>query len=101
MDDIEHGHRRVADRSGPEERHLVVGVFARANGHAFGQHGSCPRGQAACGSQPRGDRFAVFPASAPLAVATRPRDIGRGTAPAQDSHRPVQVLYYYYYYYYY
>jgi len=93
MDHIEHGHRRVADRSGPEERHQVVGVFARADGHAFGQHGSGPRGQTAHGGQPCGHRFAVFPASAALAVATRSRDIGRGTATAQDSHRLVQVLY--------
>jgi len=93
MDHIKHGHRRIADRSGTEERHQVVGVLARANGHASGQHGSGPRGQATHGGQPRGGRFAVFPASAALAVATRSRDIGRGTATAQDSHRLVQVLY--------
>jgi len=92
MDHIEHGHRRVADRSGPEERHQVVGVFARADGHAFGQHGSGPRGQTAHGGQPRSDRFAVFPASTALAVATRSRDIGRGTTTAQDSYRIIQVL---------
>lgn len=97
MDHIKHGHRRIADRSGTEERHQVVGVFARANGHAFGQHGSGPRGPTTHGGQPRGGRFAVFPASAALAVATRSRDIGRGTASAQDSNRLVQVPILYYY----
>jgi len=91
MDHIKHGHCRIADRSGTEERYQVVGVSARADGHAFGQHGSGPRGQTTYGGQPCGGRFAVFPASAALAVATRSRDIGRGTATAQDSHRLVQV----------
>jgi len=93
MDHIEHGHRRVAYRSGPEKRHKVVGVFARADGNAFGQHGGGPRGQTAHGGQPRGDCFAVFPASTALAAATCSRDIGRGTAATQDCHRLVKVYY--------
>lgn len=87
----EHGHRRIADRSGAEKRHQVVGVLARTDGHAVGQHGGRPGDPAAHGGQPRRSRPTVLYTSATLAVATRSRDIGRRTAAAQDCDCLVQV----------
>lgn len=91
LGDPEHGHRRLVDRGGEEERRQVVGVPAGADGHAAGQHGGRPRDPTAHGGQPRGDRPAVFPAGTALAAAARARDIGRRTAAAQVRDRVVQV----------